>query len=139
MIQDKTMAGAEEAPPARRIRGKSTVRGRSPNPKSLKKAAKAAKAKENKGTSKKVAEVNPAGFVTPPPKGRTNPGDGSSSSASKEVKRKIVFGENTTHPIEPENPGTNKDMKLKEAEEIWKSMTKDPISVCVICKSTHRY
>ena len=114
------MAGSEEAP-ARRIRGKSSVRGRSPNPKSLKKAAK--DARENRGKSKKVAEVSP-GLVTPPPKSRNNPGDVSGSSASKDLRRKISFSkDDTTLVIEPENPRPNKDMKLKEAEEIWKSMT----------------
>ena len=128
------MAGSEEAP-ARRIRGKSSVRGRSPNPKSLKKAAK--DARENRGKSKKVAEVSP-GLVTPPPKSRNNPGDVSGSSASKDLRRKISFSkDDTTLVIEPENPRPNKDMKLKEAEEIWKSMTKDPISICVIFESIH--
>lgn len=77
-------------PPTRRHRSKSAPRGKSPDPKILKKAAKESKA---------------TGLVTPPPKAKA---DASSSSSRKSTKR-VLFGATTVTPIMAENaPGDHK-------------------------------
>jgi len=97
-----------------RVRSKSAPRGRSPDPRALKKAAARAK-------SAKSGEADTAAFVTPPP--RRTKRESPSSSKPKEVRR-ISFGNNSEHQIKAENDPP-KDMKLDEANAILKAI-KDP-------------
>ena len=98
------------APPTHRVRSKSAPRGRSPDPKALKKAAARAK------TAKKGGAKEDPNFVTPPPKARNHsPGE---ASGSKAPRRRISFGENSVHPIAAENPPPAKEMEVKEADKI---------------------
>ena len=108
------------APPTHRRRSKSAPRGRSPDPKALRKAAK--HAKKDKGKTKDEA------FVTPPPKGRTSSPAGSSSSKT-DVKRKISFGPTSVHKIRAENP-PQKDMDVSEADAILAAMQDTPTFSC---------
>lgn len=101
--------------PNYRIRSKSAPRGRSPDPRSLKKAAARAK------SAKSAGEAGTAAFVTPPP--RRTKRESPSSSKPKEVRR-ISFGNNSEHQIKAEND-LPKDMKLEEANAILKAI-KDP-------------
>lgn len=78
---------SKASPPLTRVRGKSTPRAKSPDPRSLKKAAKA--------------------LVTPPPKGSNKSERKSSSSSGKkaqDAQRKLSFGKNSETAIVAENP-----------------------------------
>ena len=103
-------------PPTHRVRSKSAPRGRSPDPKALKKAAA-----KHRSNQKKVAPD--AAFVTPPPKPRVGSPGASDSSRSKGPvpQRKISFGENSVHSIEAENPPP-KDMAVKDADKIFEAL-----------------
>ena len=105
--------------PTHRHRSKSAVRGRSPDPKAIKRAAKEAK----KAAAAK-APSNP--YETPPPKPRVqSPG----TSGPKGVARKVSFTDkDSVHDIKAENEGPNKDMKLKDADKIFAAI-KDPQNV----------
>ena len=103
-------------PPTHRVRSKSAPRGRSPDPKSVKKAAA-----KNRSAHKKVAD---AALVTPPPKPRVgSPGARSSDSSRSKgpCPKRISFGANSVHDIDAENPPP-KDMAVKEADKIFASM-----------------
>lgn len=105
--------------PTHRIRSKSAPRGRSPDPRALKKAAARAKA-----SSKAAAKGDPS-YVTPPPRNKKgSPASSSRGDKNKQLARKISFGNNTEHKILAEHDPP-KDMKLSEADEILKSI-KDP-------------
>lgn len=112
--------------PTHRHRSKSApraVRGRSPNPKELKKAAKAAKAAKAKPTK---AKADDSAFVTPPARSKVD----RSSSSSKQVKKKLKFGEVTTTDIVAENrPGDSdyptKTMDSGKANKIVDKLKKD--------------
>ena len=94
------MPGASGAP-THRHRSKSAPRGRSPDPKSLKKAA--TKAKQNDA------------YTTPPPRKTSK----ESSSSNLKVRRAITFkDEERIHEIEAENKGPG----LKKADEILKQL-----------------
>ena len=95
-----SMPGASGAP-THRHRSKSAPRGRSPDPKSLKKAA--TKAKQNDA------------YTTPPPRKTSK----ESSSSNLKVRRAITFkDEDRIHEIEAENKGPG----LKKADEILKQL-----------------
>ncbi|CAK9088364.1 Midasin (Dynein-related AAA-ATPase MDN1) (MIDAS-containing protein) [Durusdinium trenchii] len=85
-----------DVPPCR-VRGKSAPRGRSPNAKALKKAAKANRR-------------DGSGYVTPPPR----PKKRDTSSDVDSCRQKISFGKNSVFNIEPENKAPD----LKEADAI---------------------
>lgn len=93
------------APPTHRHRGKSAPRGKSPDPKGLRKAA--------------------AALETPPPK--TSKGSSGSGAKTKDpVKRRISFGEVTEHRIKAENgAGPYKPGESGKADAIWKKMRED--------------
>ena len=96
--------------PTHRHRSKSAPRGRSPDPRALRKAAKSIKDKSS-------------GYVTPPP--NSSKDDRSSGSKKSDpVRRKISFGENKVHHIEAENISPA-DMSSKRAAKIISSL-KDP-------------
>ena len=105
--------------PTHRHRSKSAPRGRSPDPKSLRKAAE--KAKKTKGKDE-------ASFTTPPPKSRTCSPAGSSTS-KQDVKRRISFGPGSVHSIRAENQ-RKKDMDVNEADAILAAMQDTPIFSC---------
>lgn len=88
--------------PTRRIRSKSAPRGRSPNPKMLKQAAK--------------ASASGGAYVTPPPKQAAVV---SPTSGGEKVRRSITFGANSVHPIKAEN---QRPMNLAEADKILGAM-----------------
>ena len=102
---------ASSAAPTHRHRSKSAPRGRSPNPKQLKKVAK--------------------GMVTPPPKpSKVDPSQSGSEKKPKEKKinRKLSFGPNSTTEIRAENPPGNSPyggMKLSKATEIVEALKKE--------------
>lgn len=104
---------AAMAAPTHRIRSKS--RPKSPDPKALKKAAKASK--------------NKTGLVTPPPKPANL--DASSASSKGDVKRRLKFGPDTITTIHAENPAGDKkpgddDKKtLAKADKIIQSMKQE--------------
>ena len=98
------------AAPTHRVRGKSAPRGRSPNPKELKKAAK--------------------GLTTPPP--NTKKRQAESSGSSKGVARQLSFGKSSTVDIVAENPaGPHKagdsSMNLAKADKIFDTISKEPL------------
>lgn len=104
-----TMAPTYPAP-THRHRSKSApraVRGRSPNPKELKKAAKEAKAA--KAAKTRSAEAEESSFVTPPPRSKVD----RSTSSSKQVKKKLKFGGVTTTDIVAENKAGDSDYPTK--------------------------
>lgn len=106
----KTKANVATVVPTHRHRSKSAPaqRGRSPDPRSLKKAAKEAKQKSKE-------------FCTPPPKLKAaSPGASDASS----TKRKFNFGPDKVTPIQAENPAP-KDMGIDEANRIVAAL-KDP-------------
>lgn len=105
---------AKSHQPTHRVRGKSAPRGRSPDPKALKKAAAAA-AKQD-------------AFVTPPPKASKRD---RSSSASKTdaVPRKLTFGKNQEFEILAENRAPTEEMKAKKADKIYETLKKEPSMV----------
>ena len=108
----------DSAPPTHRHRSKSAPRGRSPDPKALRRAAE--KAKKTKGKKDEA-------LVTPPPKTR-NSSPTRSSSSSKEVRKKITFGPNSVHEIAAENK-PQKEMDVSEADAILAAM-QDTIVSC---------
>ena len=116
---------ANSTVPTHRVRGKSAPRGRSPDPKSLKKAAKAAKERERRSKKEHV------GLVTPPPKTKTTPSSSQSSAPKESCRKRISFGPDTVHEIDPENK-TNKDMKIEEADQILASLKKDPTPIIFV-------
>lgn len=98
--------------PTHRHRSKSAPRGRSPNPKQLKKVAK--------------------GLVTPPPK--QSKADSSRSGSEKKPKaklnRRLSFGPGSTTEIMAENPPGNSPyggMKLSKATEILEALKKEQL------------
>ena len=94
--------------PNTRIRGKSTPRGRSPNPKSL----------------RKVVKGRGSDLVTPPPS--TSSRRSSSKSATPKV---LTFGTNTEHSIEAENKVEKGGMKKDKADAIFKALKQELIYV----------
>ena len=117
--------------PTHRHRSKSAVRGRSPDPKALKKANE--KAKKQRKQDKKMKEVADA-FVTPPPKVRNQSPGAPSTTPKTEVKRKISFAkENTVVPIEAENPAPSKEMGSQEADKILNDMKNTNNKDCTEC------
>lgn len=106
--------------PTHRLRSKSAPRGRSPDPRSLKRAAEKSKAKSKEATGS-------TGFVTPPPKVKGgSPASSSTSrvSAPKQIARKISFGGNVEYPIRAENDAP-KSMEIAQADAILNAI-KDP-------------
>ena len=108
--------------PTHRHRSKSAPRGRSPNPKQLKKVAK--------------------GLVTPPPK--QSKADSSRSGSEKKPKRRLSFGPGSTTEIMAENPPGNSpygEMKLSKATEILEALKKEQLgweTMGLKLDSTHR-
>lgn len=100
------------AAPTHRHRSKSAPRGRSPNPKSLKKARKAS------------AEARTSGYVTPPPRRKPEASPVDSSQSKDSLRKSISFGKNTTFHIQAENPGNN-----KKVQEIMDELKACPV-VC---------
>ena len=96
----------------RRHRGKSAPRGRSPDPKALKKAAKE---KNGKGDP----------FVTPPPRTAKSKDKQSSSDSTR---RGLTFGKNTIFDIRAENKAP--EPNLRQADAILDGL-KDFSSRCV--------
>lgn len=95
--------------PAHRVRGKSAPRGRSPNPKDLKRAEK---------------KVKGTGLITPPPKLRAP----TPSSTTPTTTRKLSFSDETkVHEIEAENSrkGKRQPMKSEHADAIFNKLKKD--------------
>lgn len=117
-----------------RIRGKSAPRGRSPNPKELKRVAKATKHRSKSsrsGKEGKEGKEGRGGYVTPPVK----PSARSVSSGSTTKPRKLSFGQNSVHEIDAENEPGKKgfkedvDMKSSKAEAIIQSMKKELVGL----------
>ena len=100
----------------RRHRSKSAPRGRSPDPKVLKKAAKATK----------------ESLVTPPPRPKKEK-TSSSEKVTPVTPRRISFGANTEHQIVAENPAPTgrREMNIERADEILKGL-KD-CAILVVC------
>ena len=95
---------SKASPPLTRVRGKSTPRAKSPDPRSLKKAAKA--------------------LVTPPPKGSNKSERKSSSSSGKkaqDAQRKLSFGKNSETHREIANPVLQLLLKLTKSSESCRS------------------
>ena len=100
-------------PPKVRIRNKSAPRGRSPNPKDLKKAK----------------EAVTKGLVTPPPAGKKRRAESTGSGSSKEVARQLSFGKDSVHHIEAENKAGSSpygDMKKEQVDKVWAALEKAP-------------
>lgn len=118
--------------PNLRIRGKSAPRGRSPHPKDLKRAAKAAKhrPRSSTGKGKKDGKEGKEVFVTPPVKSTAR-----SVSSESKPRRKLSFGENSVHSIDAENkPGKktfkeDNDMKSSKAAEIISGLRKELVGL----------
>ena len=103
---------AKPVAPTHRHRSKSAPRGKSPDPKALKKAAKEAKkGKENKDQA-------PGSLVTPPPKVR-NSSPERSAPQKEPAQRRLTWGTNSVHDIVAEG---GKGMDEREANEILKNM-----------------
>lgn len=98
-------------PVLRRHRSKSAPRGRSPDPKSLKKAAK---------------EARRAGLVTPPPRPVKEKSSSDVKSRGRVTPHRISFGENTEHPIVAENRPPTKEMNIKQADAILQQLKDCP-------------
>ena len=107
---------AKPVAPTHRHRSKSAPRGRSPDPKALKKAAKEAKKEKTKEKS-----PAPGSLVTPPPKVKVC----SPPTAPKKdpTQRKLSWGKNTVHDVDTEH---KKPMNAKEADAILADMKEPP-------------
>ena len=100
------------AAPSHRVRGKSAPRGKSPDPKALKKALK-------------VQQKSKSGLVTP-----SKSSSHSSRSSTPVAPKKLTFGEVKVHQIKAENkPGKgfeDETMKGEKADAIIAAMRKEP-------------
>ena len=101
------------AAPSHRARGKSAPRGKSPDPKALKKALK-------------VQQKSKGGLVTP-----NKPSSNSSRSSTPVTPKKLSFAERSSiHHIQAENPPgkgfEDETMKGEKADAIIAAMRKEP-------------
>ena len=107
--------------PRYRHRSKSAPRGRSPDPKTLKKEVKSRKEKGKPATARDP-------YVTPPTKRTSRSVESSAESKIKAFRpTKLTFGRNSVHEIEAQHPRGKKpgEMALCEADDILNAL-KDP-------------
>ena len=91
--------------PTHRLLRKSAPRGKSPDPKALKKAS----------------------LVTPPPNASKVSSRSSSATKSDSCKKQLSFGDDSVHPIQAENPPGAK-VKSTTTDEILSALKQEPMT-----------